>query len=159
MERKELVDAYATWLEERQWDWFATLTFRGFPPLSKAKHIFKIWSGELKLQNGTPQFALFCVKEGGAAGENIHFHTLIGGLHDRSARLPWMRRWWELAGDAQISYFHKNENAIRYLLKTLNLEEDFDITLDFPPTSSELPLESLRGRRVKHVWGTLFEDM
>jgi hypothetical protein len=159
MTRDELEDSYATWLAQRSWDWFATLTFRGYPPLAKANRLFKVWICELKEANGSPQFATFRVKEGGSSGENIHFHVLVGGLRDRSERLRWIRRWWQLAGDARISYFRKHQNGIRYILKTLNLEEDFDITLDFPPAPSELPSESLRGRRVKHVWGTLFEDM
>jgi hypothetical protein len=139
MKRNELVDGYAAWLEQYVWQWFGTLTFRGFPPLTKAKQMFRMWIGELKLQNGTPQFASFCAKEGGATGENIHFHVLIGGLRDRSQRLPWVGRWWELAGDAQISYFRKNENAIRYLLKTITIDGDFDVALDFPPAPQKMP--------------------
>lgn len=132
MERDELEDAYAAWLDQRAWDWFATLTFRGYPPLPKAKRLFRLWNGELKIENGTPQFASFCVKEGGSSGENTHFHVLVGGLRDRSQRLLWIQKWWQLAGNARISYFNKNERGIHYLLKTLNLTEDFDVAIDFP---------------------------
>ena len=41
---------------------------------------------------------------------------VVKGTQDPTERLPWLQRWWELAGEAQIAYFDASGNGISYML-------------------------------------------
>jgi hypothetical protein len=130
MHRDDLIGDYQKWLQRFDFQWFATLTFRQRPSLSKAKSLRGIWIRELRQRNGTPAFIWFCVTEFGVTRDNLHFHVLIGGLNDRSSRLPAIRLWWKLAGAAQIPYFKKGKAGIPYILKDLELANEFQVDFD-----------------------------
>jgi hypothetical protein len=136
MNREQLIDGYLEWLSKYKWAWFGTLTFRGYPPLGKALQCFNKWLGELKEKEDTRDFRWVRVTERGAEGFNVHFHVLIGGLRSGS-KYEWMARWQEIAGEAEISYFHAHQQGIRYILKTVELGKAFDIDFDLGPTAGE----------------------
>jgi len=120
MQNGEWLDQLAGWLEEFDWQWFATLTSR--PGLSQAQLRWRLrrWAEELDDALGTESFEWIGVPEKGVTGMHFHFHVLIAGLDANSGaiqRLAWMRRWSKLAGDAQIEDFRANSGGVRYVLK------------------------------------------
>ena len=131
MEKKRLRAGYTEWLSRYDWQWFVTLTFRGYPPARKARRLLQQWLGELKGKNGADDFGYFFALESGASGENHHFHGFIRGLLDRTERLEWMKRWVELAGDAQIEYPQRGGKAISYAVKDIQPGVEADIIFEF----------------------------
>ena len=131
MRSEELVEAYNAWLSTFDWDWFATLTFRGIPSMAKARRCFHTWITELEGDERTPDFKWIRVTERGAYGSNIHFHVLVGGLR-AAKRFAWTVRWRELAGEAVITDFDSHQGGIRYVVKTVrpNCKFDIDFNLD-----------------------------
>lgn len=124
--RRELVLAYTEFLAAFSWDWFVTLTFRGYARRSRANRCFEVWIDGLQVANGTRTFKWFRVAEKGKDGNNLHFHVLIGGLHPETERARWARRWDALAGDAKIDIYDPDQDGDYYMLKTLKADEDFD---------------------------------
>jgi hypothetical protein len=135
MKREELIDAYESWLKHFRWSLYATLTFRGTPSSSKAGRIFRQWISEMKEVDGRDDFRWFCVTEHGAFGDNLHFHAVVGGLHDGS-KWPWMLRWDELAGSADIFYFNPYGGGIAYMLKTAHPNRDIEIEFELPSNAA-----------------------
>lgn len=131
MNRDELIGAYESWLSKQHWSLIGTLTFRGYPSASKADRIFRQWISEVREQDGARDFRWVRVTEHGACGDNLHFHVLIGGLRDGS-KWPWLLRWDEVAGSADIFYYCPHAGGIRYLLKTASPERDFEIEIELP---------------------------
>jgi hypothetical protein len=131
MNREVLIEGYASWLSQFSWNWFATLTFRGYPPTSKANRLFDQWIREVEQNDGGNGFRWVKVAERGANGDNLHFHILVGGLRTGRA-LPWVSRWNGIAGEAQIESFNPDKNALRYMLKGIDPDEDFDIDIHLP---------------------------
>jgi hypothetical protein len=129
--RQQLIDAYADWLSNWSWDWFGTLTHRGFPCRKTVQRKFDLWIADLRREHGTQQFRYVSVVESGAHADNFHLHVLIGGLRKRIRPFPhgWRDRWQEIAGQAVIGKYDPNQGGIRYLLKTLLPDRDFEITL------------------------------
>jgi len=132
MTKAELVAAYSDWLSRYNWCWFATLTFRGYPPLSKAHRCFRRWITEIEKQDGDPDFRWVRVTERGAYGANIHFHVLVGGLRCGS-KFPWILRWEQLAGHAWITYFVRCRGGAGYVVKTACPGRDFEIDFKLTP--------------------------
>lgn len=137
MKREELVDAYEEWLSRYDWEWFGSLTFRGYPRRAKAERLFNQWTSEVRRAEGASDFRVVRVGEVGSAGDNLHFHVLVGGLRpgrsDARTRMRWTRRWFELAGDALIGTFDEERGGIRYVLKSLEPDRDFDIDISLKP--------------------------
>lgn len=131
MTKEQLIDAYADWLSEQRWGLFGTLTFRGSPSPSRADRIFRRWISEMKESDGTNRFRWVRVTEYGAFGDNLHFHILVGGLRDGS-KWPWLLRWGELAGSADIFYYVPYAGGLRYMLKTARPDRDFEIEIELP---------------------------
>jgi hypothetical protein len=131
--KQSLVDAYAEWLENWTWDLFATLTHPGYPSRTVVERKGKRWISDVGEEYGTPSFRYVMVLESGAYGDNNHLHILIGGLKRKARRFPWpiKHRWEEMAGHATITRFDPEQGGIRYLLKTLLPDRDFEITLSF----------------------------
>jgi len=129
--KDQLIGAYAGWLEERTWNWFCTLTFRGFPSVKKADDLFRIWISEVRQKVGTAAFRWVRVTERGANQDNVHFHALVGGLRD-ATKWDWVLRWDDLAGTADIFYYRPNAGGIEYMLKTAEPNRDFEIEFEFP---------------------------
>jgi hypothetical protein len=131
--RRELIEAYGAWLQEWRWDFFGTLTFRGYPPASRAERIFAEWVAALEKLAGTRSFRYVRVTERGADDANLHFHVLVGGIKDQDRHFPfkWAERWRQLAGQAVVQRFDPNQGGVYYLLKTLLPDRDFAITFYF----------------------------
>jgi hypothetical protein len=80
------------------------------------------WSEALQEDLGTKDFQWIGVPESGTSGFNFHFHVLIAGLRQgcgATERLEFMRRWYKLAGDAQIEDFRAGSGGVRYVLKSV----------------------------------------
>jgi len=92
----------------------------------------KQWLAELKVENGSAGFGYFFALESGASGENFHWHGLTTGLRDTTERLPWLQRWWEIAGEGQIAYFDPDGNGIAYMLKHVRPGFDDGIIFELP---------------------------
>ncbi len=134
MNRDELIGAYESWLNQFHWSLYCTLTFRSAPSSSKADRIFRQWISEMKEEDGRDDFRWVRITEHGACGDNLHFHAVIGGLHNGS-KWPWMLRWDELAGSADIFYYRPYAGGIPYMLKTVHPNRDFEIDFELPPTA------------------------
>ncbi len=132
MRRGELKDGYAEWLSRFAWDWFCTLTFRGYPSRSKANKCFHRWISELRVAQGTENFRWFRVTEYGCTGENVHFHLLVGGLRWKSIN-RWAFRWSVLAGEPDISPFKRDRGAIQYIIKGVLPHRHFEIDFHLLP--------------------------
>jgi hypothetical protein len=132
--KQELIDAYEDWLSSYHWSLFGTLTFRESPSSARADRLFRHWISEMKQTDGTDSFHWVRVTEHGSFGDNLHFHVLIGGLRDGS-KFPWMLRWDELAGSADIFYYRPYAGGMRYMLKTARPDCDFEIDFELPSNS------------------------
>jgi hypothetical protein len=131
MNKANLIDAYESWLNQFRWSLYGTLTFRGSPSATTADRIFRQWISEMKQEDGAKDFRWFRVTEHGAYGDNLHFHAVIGGLRDGS-KWPWMLRWDELAGSADIFYYRPYAGGLPYMLKTARPDRDFEIEFELP---------------------------
>jgi hypothetical protein len=129
--KEQLIDAYADWLGEWPWDWFATLTHQGYPSRTTVQNKFDRWISDLQKEGGRQDFRYVMVIETGAFHDNNHVHVLVGGLKPEARRVPyrWKARWEEIAGHAMVGHFNPEQGGIRYLLKTLLPNRDFEITL------------------------------
>jgi len=130
--KKGLVDGYADWIGQHEWNWFGTLTFKYRPGRRSADNALKKWLAELKKSESGPSFRWVRVKELGAFKDNLHFHILVGGLRSSASIVDWEDRWLDLAGDARICEFEDDKGGVRYLLKTLLPDEDFDFEIELP---------------------------
>jgi hypothetical protein len=130
MNKRHLINGYAEWLSRYHWIWFGTLTFRR-PDIKfwVANECFWKWIVEIENAEGTDDFHWVRVTERGAFGDNLHFHVLVGGLKNPS-KWPWLLRWQELAGDADIFYYIPSLGGLRYILKTADPKTDFEIQYD-----------------------------
>jgi hypothetical protein len=127
--KEQLIDGYAEWLSRYKWIWFATLTFGGCPGFSRADRLFRRWITEIEAKDGTDEFRWVRVTERGAFGDNIHFHSVIGGLYNGN-KFPWILRWQELAGSADIFYYRPHAGGLRYMLKGARPGSDFEIEME-----------------------------
>jgi hypothetical protein len=128
MKNGEWLEDLMDWLEAYPWQWFVTLTSR--PGLSEAQARWRLlrWAEELQENLGTKTFHWVGVPENGVTGLHFHYHLLVAGLKPgcgATERLSWMRRWWKLAGDAQIEDFRAGSGGVRYILKSVG-PNDFD---------------------------------
>jgi hypothetical protein len=130
MNKNHLINGYHEWLSRYRWTWFGTLTFRSRSiPLWRTDRCFEDWIYEIDAAVGAEDFRWFRVTEFGAFKDNLHYHVLVGGLKD-PCKWPWILRWQELAGDADIFYFIRSMGGIRYMLKTADPNTDFEIKYD-----------------------------
>jgi hypothetical protein len=130
MNKERLINGYEEWLSRYRWIWFGTLTFRRLDiKLWTANECFWRWIVEVENSERTDVFHWFRVTEHGAFKDNLHFHVLVGGLKNPS-KWPWLLRWQDLAGDAEIYYFNRSLGGLRYMLKTAKPDTDFDILYD-----------------------------
>ncbi len=136
MTKQELIDGYVEFLGRYSWDLIATLTFRGYPSVFKARRRFDEWISSVEEKVGTRSFRWVRVTETGAYGDNVHFHLLLGGLRSKSLR--WILLWQQLAGFADIAPFDPNRGGIRYMFKTIRPGQDFDLELHLAPLPSEI---------------------
>ena len=137
--KEQLVQEYHDWISQHEWNWIGTLTFRGYPSRKKAQTKFEQWVSELQKKEGGSKFRYIQVTETGSYKDNIHFHILIGGLRPSAPKFtgPWIERWEQLAGDAEIDDYDPDGNYVYYMLKDLKADHDFDINIRLNPASAE----------------------
>jgi hypothetical protein len=123
----EIEDAYANWIDAYHWQWFATLTFRGYASVSNTNRRFKSWIDAVEKGTGTGTFRWVRVIE---RYPSNHLHVLVGGIADSRGE-KWIELWENLAGDARIEPFDPDLNGIRYMLKTLEADAALDIDFHF----------------------------
>jgi hypothetical protein len=121
------------------WDWFATLTSRGYPSRTQVLRRFNRWITELEKEQGTDQFKFVRVIETGACRNNVHIHLLVGGLKKQAQLFPgeWRDRWEEISGRAAIVRYDPERAGVFYMLKMLDPARDFDIDLRLPAQSEK----------------------
>jgi hypothetical protein len=135
IERSSLIAGHIEWLETFAWQWFCTLTFRGYASAWRADRCFDKWISELRAAEGTPGFGWYRVTEMGATGQDLHFHAFIAGLRNRylAERMEWMKRWIELAGSADITTYSPGKGGPAYVLKCLNPDHESQIRFEISP--------------------------
>lgn len=129
--------AYALWLDNFNWQWFCTLTFRDPPHPEAAEKTFKYWIHQLNQQLYGRRYkkrnqgvywvlALEYHKSG-----VIHFHALLGDVEDINNRLS--RRnarnlWYELAGIGRVDLIDDRSFAVtNYVSKYVTKGGDLTI--------------------------------
>jgi hypothetical protein len=132
--KKELIEAHAEWLSRYGWNWFGTLTFPGHPSAQKARKKFDQWISAIKKEVGGRNFRYAAAMEFGAYKDNAHFHVLVGGIRKEHKRWPsrWAARWQDIAGYAAFGDFDPKRGGIRYLLKSLWPDGDFELIISLP---------------------------
>jgi hypothetical protein len=108
-DRNIIQDAWIEFLGRWEWDWFATLTFRGEVHPEAADKRFRVWISKLNRELFGPRWSkkgvgVRWVRALEYQRRNvIHYHGLIGGLGVESLRrFDWMDAWEQLAGYARI---------------------------------------------------------
>ena len=108
-DRDRLQEAWIGYLGQWEWDWFATLTFRGEVHPEAADKRFRVWVSKINRELFGPRWskkglgirwvrALELQRRG-----VIHYHALLGALGLESLRrFDWMEAWEKLAGFARI---------------------------------------------------------
>ena len=103
--------AYASWLNQFQWQWFCTLTFRVPPHPEAADKKFRYWIHRLNCalhgkrypKKGQGIYWVLALEY--HRSEAIHFHALLADTQDlnvRFKRTHAKQLWCELAGFARI---------------------------------------------------------
>jgi len=95
-----LRDVWAKWLNEWDWEWFVTLTFRQQVGIVEADKLWRKWIRELN-EALDERVGYFRVMEWHKGRKVPHFHALMLNLQG-TRRLTWMDRWNTLAGYARI---------------------------------------------------------
>jgi hypothetical protein len=129
--REEQIQAYAEFLEQKQWWWWFTLNMgSGRPSRRRTELKFKQWQEELRAKYGSDAFRYFRVIETGRNANNPHIHGLVGGLRNR--RTEFERRWAQISGgDAQIKRYDPSKKARYYMMKEMSDDGNLDLDLDF----------------------------
>lgn len=110
-----LREVWAEWLNEWDWEWFVTLTFKEEVGIMKAERLWRRWVRELN-EALDDRVGYFRVMEWQKNRKVPHFHALMLNLHG-ARRLTWMDRWNALAGYARIWPYQKDKGADHYLSK------------------------------------------
>jgi hypothetical protein len=72
--RESVIEAYRRSLENKNWDWFATLKpTRGAPSGRRAQQLLRSWLAALRQAEGTDRFGYFWVMERGEEDGEICF--------------------------------------------------------------------------------------
>lgn len=129
--REEQIQAYAEFLERKEWWWWFTLNMgSGRPSRRRAEQKFREWIKELREKYGSEQFRFFRVIESALHKNNFHIHGLVGGLRNR--RIEFEERWAEISGgDAQIERYNPEKKARYYMMKEMSDDGDLDLDFDF----------------------------
>ncbi len=131
MQKDEWMAEFSNWLGSFPWRWFASLTFRPGISAAQRRWRLRLWMEQLQAELGDENFQWFGVPENGRTGQNVHYHTLIGGLRGWHARerLRWMKKWNRLCGDALITPFNPAVGGVRYILKHVQPNDMDDLEL------------------------------
>lgn len=110
-----LRESWATFLNNFNWDWWVTLTFRDKQTTNSANRKWNVWLKGLENERDN-KVGYFRVTELQRLRNNIHFHALMLNLRG-IRRLTWMDEWDRIAGFARIYPYKKNKGANYYLCK------------------------------------------
>jgi hypothetical protein len=125
MNRRTLVDAFGKWLNEFDWAWFITLTFRKPQSAQTANHAFLGFMDRLK-----KKLNYFRVIEDADKPSLLHIHALIGSgdivSPDKLIEDEWKRRH----GKAKAQRYDKTKGAAYYINKHINSDKmDWDFRM------------------------------
>jgi hypothetical protein len=128
MTKTMLNDDSADWeefLDEFPAQWLCTLKVRPDVTRPEARQRLNTWLRELGEGLGTEDFDWVVAPGLGTIGIDFHFHLLVGGLKKWFAaeRLFWMRRWFEMAGEARIDEYKSRSGRVHYIFKTIEGDE------------------------------------
>ena len=107
-------NAIAYWLNNYNWDWYVTLTFRDDVNNKKAFKLFNTWKIDLKkASNNKIQYVMIIEKS--KFREDIpHIHLLLSGAKYEKPN-EWEGKWFSIAGIAMIELYDSNMGAKYYL--------------------------------------------
>ena len=127
-DRDLMINCYGPSLRPFSWDWFATLTFRGFPSALVAKRRVDRWIAEMKQEVGGPKFRWMRVTKGGGGPDKVLFHVLIGGIRKQHVHWPdrWEAKGQDRAGVAAVESCDPKFSGFYYLLKSVGPRRKFD---------------------------------
>lgn len=107
-----LKKTWSEWLNEYDWDWWTTLTFRNKVTKKVADRKWYQWLRAIEEKAEPGYFRTTENQERNV----LHFHALMLGVkHLR--RLTFMDRWFEIAGYARIYPYDPGKGANHYLTK------------------------------------------
>ena len=113
------------WIDAFPWQWLCTLKLRPNVTISQADGYLHAWLPKLTKELGSADVDWLIAPALGSIGFDYHFHILIGGLREWGAaeRLLWMRRWFEMAGEARIDEYKSKSRRVHYIFKTIEGDE------------------------------------
>ena len=125
MTKNVQVDDWEEWLDEFHPQWLCTLRLRPDVTRPKARWRLNMWLRELGEDLGTAEFDWVVAPGLGSIGIDFHYHVLVRGLREWYAaeRLFWMRRWFEMAGEARIDECDRKTGGVHYIFKTIESDE------------------------------------
>lgn len=113
-------EALVSFLNQFDWDWFTTLTFKNSPKTYTAKNKLNSWIDTLESEENrkigyysTMEFTMLGVP---------HFHLLMGNL-DGVSRRKWWEKWYNSNGRARILPYDQEKGASYYLSKYVVKDE------------------------------------
>lgn len=107
----KVTEAYAEFINQYPWDWYATLTFRHPVGSRIAFKLFNRWKVWLK-KAVKQKVQYFMVIE--KTSSNTHIHSFIKGVKDEKPYV-WKQHWHSLAGISDIRKYDNNMAASSYL--------------------------------------------
>jgi hypothetical protein len=163
MNQEEFINAWTGWLAQRQWDFFATLTFRSDVTATAGKRRVGYWLRDIKNTASEPEFCWVRAGEIGPGGGRYHCHVLLGRTQKFDIT-QWAERWQRTGGHAWIEKFdtQRGSKGIRYLLKGLHPGADYDLDFRLPadkPRASSHP-SRMSDRQIgkQNVLATVTQD-
>jgi len=114
-----LRELWSEWLNEYDWNWWTTLTFRNKVTKKAANKKWNRWLRAIEEETEVSP-GYFRVTENQERNV-LHFHALMLGV-EHLRRLTFMDRWFEIAGYARIYPYDSKRGANHYLTKYISKE-------------------------------------
>lgn len=137
-ERQILRDAWADFLSPVPFQWFVTLTFETNVHPEAAIKRWRRFTNEInrslygrrwmKKDHGGIYWIVALERQKRGV---VHFHALMGDIHDLNEitrRLDWMDEWYAMAGIARIEPIRSSEAVLRYVTKYVIKDGDIEFS-------------------------------
>jgi len=141
---RAISEAMGSWLADKPWDVWVTLTFRdGNFSHEAATRAFQKWIQWLGIQ-GNPNATHFVGHEIGGHTARLHLHGLIGNLEPCTSRNSMWEWWFKRYGRAQILPYDPEKGAAHYVSKYITKElAHWDLDFDGWTRQNSLKLPGL----------------
>lgn len=125
---------------DEHWNWYAHMTFKGYPTEEGANKVFMKWSHLLNREcygvrywkrKGTDGVIWARGTEYQSRG-SLHYHALIGRIPEGVDRFEYMEKWYELAGISRIYKYIPKKGAEDYITKSAYAFKRGEIDLGGP---------------------------